>query len=108
MQASSIVYLLNTVVYIANSRSGVKDLAGRERVGVESQICVELHAQVVLARNVSDWGGVERKQLRPQCRPMSDATIQLLFVRAGAVYAQSGNRSVDRKGTRREPVLPVH
>ena len=88
-------YLLNTVLYIANSPSGVKDLEGQIELGL---ICIELHTQVVLARYVSDWGGIKYKQLRPQHRPLWDATVQLLFVREGAVYAY-GLETVRQVGT---------
>ena len=78
--------LLNTVLCIANSPSGIKDLEGQIELGV---IRIQLHTQVVLVRYVSDWGEIKCKQLRPQDRPLWDATIKLLFVREGAVYAYS-------------------
>ena len=55
--------LLDTVLYIANSPSGVKDLEGQIELGV---IHIQLHTQVVLACYVSDWGGIKCKQLRSQ------------------------------------------
>ena len=52
-------------------------------------ICIQLHTQVVLAPYVSDWRGIKCKQLKPQHRSLWDATIELLFVRDGAIYAYS-------------------
>ena len=46
---------LDTVLYIANSPSGIKDLEGQIQLRV---IRIQLHNQVVLARYVSDRGGI--------------------------------------------------